>query len=324
VALFGRTREAKGVGEIAGRHVFRLVRKFAEGGMGEIYEARLLGADGFEKTVAIKMIRESLSSDAEFIEMFIGEAKLVADLVHQHIVQIYHLGKTGSRYYMALEFVEGVNLHDFVRRHAERGVRVPIDLTAYILSRVCRGLEYAHRKRDREGNLLGVVHRDISPRNILISTEGSVKLTDFGSAKAKNLLKDLEGKVLFGKARYMSPEQARYGATDGRSDLFSLGIVGYEILSGEPLFGGDTTQHVLESVVSKEVVPLERKDPTVPPDLARIVGRALERDLDRRYADAGMMAYDLEHHIYHDRFGPTLVTLQGHLKEMFPELFHGK
>jgi serine/threonine-protein kinase len=324
VTPLGRDLEAGDLGEVVDRHRFRLVRKVAEGGMGEIYEARLEGAEGFEKTVALKTIRESLSSDAEFVEMFIGEAKLVADLVHQHIVQIYHLGKTGPRYFMAMEFVDGVNLHEFVGRHAERGVPVPADIAVYVVSRVCRGLEYAHRKRDRRGNLLGVVHRDVSPRNVLISTEGSVKLGDFGSAKALNLMKDLEGKVLYGKARYMSPEQARFEPTDARSDLFSLGVVMYELLAGEPLFGGETTRNILESVVSQAIAPLRQKKTELPEALGRIVHRALERDVARRYQDAGTMAYDLEHYMYHDRFGPTLVTLQAHLKGMFPELFAGK
>jgi serine/threonine-protein kinase len=253
--------------------------------------------------------------------MFIGEAKLVADLVHQNIVQIYQLGKVGGLYYMAMEYVDGVHLEEFMKRHGERGVELPVDLAVYIVSRVCRGLEYAHNKRDRQGHLLGVVHRDISPKNVILSREGFVKLADFGIAKGRKQKKDLEGEVLMGKVRYMSPEQATFQKTDARSDLFSLGIVAYELLSGQVVFGADTTEDVLKAVTTRPVKPLREVRPDVPEEVARIVDLSLERDPAKRYQDAGQLALDLEHFMYHDRFGPTVVTLEKYLSFLFPERF---
>ncbi|MEK7469831.1 MAG: serine/threonine-protein kinase [Planctomycetota bacterium] len=319
--MFGKKPASNDLKEISDKVRFKLVRKIAEGGMGSVYEGVLAGGEGFEKTVAIKTIQESLSNDPEFIEMFIGEAKLVADLVHQYIVQIYQMGKVGSIYYMAMEYVEGVNLQEFMNRHYERRMKLPIDIGTYIISRVCRGLEYAHRKTDRAGNLLNVVHRDISPKNIMISTEGFVKLTDFGIAKARNLMKNQEGEVLMGKAQYMSPEQAQYMQTDGRSDLFSLGIVAWELLTGQTLFGSENTGIILENVVYKEIPPARRVNPEIPEEVERILNKALQRDMNNRYQDASRMAYDLEYYMYHNRFGPTNVTLEKYMQRMFPEIF---
>ena len=200
--------------DIENVHRFKLTHKIADGGMGSVYRAILYGANGFEKVVVIKTLRERIGSDKKFIDMFIGEAKLVADLVHQNIVQIYHLDKFDDLYYIAMEHVNGINFQQFISRHKENGIKVPLDLGVFLISRVCRGLEYAHTKRDIEGQLLGVVHRDISPTNLMIDTEGEVKITDFGVAKARNLMRDYEGEFLIGKMQYMSPEQGRYQETD--------------------------------------------------------------------------------------------------------------
>ncbi|MBI3099066.1 MAG: serine/threonine protein kinase [Planctomycetes bacterium] len=307
--------------EIVDRNRFKLVRKIAEGGMGAVYEAIQVGTEGFEKVVAIKMIHDSLSADKEFVDMFIGEAKLVADLVHQNIVQIYQLGKVESFYYIAMEYIDGVNLQEFLNRHMELGLKMPVDIAAFVISRVCRALEYAHKKADRNGNLLGVVHRDVSPKNVMINTEGVTKLTDFGIAKAAGLLADQEGDVLMGKAQYMSPEQAQYLHTDRRSDIFSLGIVFYEVLSGQNLFGSDKTSVILDNVVYKEIPKPKQINPDVPEEVERILLKALERNVDKRYQDAGKMGYDLEYYMYHNRFGPTNVTLEKYMNRLFPELF---
>ncbi|MCI0341529.1 MAG: serine/threonine protein kinase [Planctomycetales bacterium] len=300
---------------------YRPVRVIAEGGMGTVFEAVQYGAEGFEKTVALKTILEEFSRDPEFTEMFVGEAKLVADLVHQNIVQIYQLGKLDRQYYIAMEFIHGVNLEKFMDRHFEQGKMIPVDLCTYIVSRVARGLEYAHNKSDGGGNSLGVVHRDVSPKNVLLSFEGVVKLTDFGIAKAANYFRNREGEVLLGKVQYMSPEQAQYKETDKRSDIFSLGIVLYEMLTGRVLFGDEDTMVTLDNVCRKAVPPIKTYNPDVPDDVQRILGKSLERDLTKRYQDAGEMAYELEYYMYHDRFGPTLVTLEKYLRDLFPELY---
>ena len=301
---------------------FRLHRKIADGGMGSVYESTLYGAEGFEKTVAIKNIRQKYTTDRDFVDLFIGEAKLVADLVHQNIVQIYKLGKVGPMFYIAMEYVNGINLAQFMNRHYELGLKVPHDLAAFIISRCCRGLEYAHSKTAKDGKPLNVVHRDINPKNLMITSEGEVKITDFGIAKARNIMRDMEGEVLMGKIQYMSPEQAQFQSTDRRSDVFSLGIVMYELLAGENVFevAGDTTA-VLNNIIYREIPKPRLKDPSIPEGLEKIILKALERNVRRRYQDAGKFGYDLEYHMYHGGYGPTIQTLEKYMRQIFPEIY---
>ncbi|MFA4985381.1 MAG: serine/threonine-protein kinase [Candidatus Brocadiia bacterium] len=299
---------------------YEIVRCIARGGMAVVYEARQLGVEGFAKTVAIKMILENICKDPEFKEMFVGEAKLVADLVHQNIAQIYQLVDYGGSYFMVMEFLSGKTVDEFNSRHKQLGWKVPQDLAVFVASRVCRGLEYAHRKRDRSGHLLGIVHRDVTPKNIIITSEGEVKLTDFGIAKAKYFMKDEEGEVLMGKAEYMSPEQARYQQTDHRSDLFSLGIVLYEILTGVNIFDTSTDVHVvLKNVCEAEIPDPRRFSPDLSSDLVKILMKALQRDREKRYQSATEMVFDLEYFMYHDRYGPTIMSLSKYMSKLFPE-----
>jgi serine/threonine protein kinase len=298
---------------------FDLVRLIAAGGMGTVYEAIQHGAEGFEKRVAIKTITEEFSDEHQLVEMFIGEAKLVADLVHPNIVQIYQLGKIGKSYYIAMEFINGTNLRQFMGRHFQLGRSVPVDLSTFIVSRVCRGLEYAHSKCDAEGQPLGVVHRDVNPKNIMLDSEGDVKLTDFGVAKARHLLR-LEGTMLMGTTRYMSPEQARFEETDARSDLFSLGIVLHELLTGRLLFEAEDQMATFEAIIHKPIPRPSELDSDVPEEVSRIAMKALERDREKRYQRASEMVHDLEYYMYNDRYGPTTMTLAKYLHEIFPEL----
>jgi serine/threonine protein kinase len=306
--------------DISDAQKYKIVRELAKGGMGAVYEAMQLGAEGFEKRVALKVILEELTSDPEFVEMFIGEAKLVADLIHENIVQMYQLGRINKMYYMSLEFIEGVTIEDFILKHQELKREMPLELCMFMLSRTCRALEYAHTKRNHEGKFLGIVHRDISPGNIMMTYGGVVKLTDFGIAKAKDVMRDQEGEVLLGKVRYMSPEQAKFQPTDARSDIFSLGIVMYEILSGQPLFDEGDTIATLEKVVSRKIEPIKELNPRVPDEIAQILARALERDITKRYQTAGRMGFDLEKFMYSNRFGPTNISLHRYLKTIYPEI----
>lgn len=296
---------------------YEMVRLLAEGGMGAVYEAKQFGAEGFEKTVAVKTILESYTNNPEFVRLFIGEAKLVADLVHENIVQVYHLGKQESMYYIAMEYVDGINLEQFIDRHIERGMVLPTELGAFIVSRICRGLEYAHNKRGRDGERLNIVHRDVSPKNIMLNSEGVTKLTDFGIAKARMLMEQEEGEVLMGKVEYMSPEQSQYQETDPRSDVFSLGIVMFELLTGYHIFETEDIYETLRNVKEKPIPDPRAFRSDIPEDLVQILRRALERPLEKRYRSAGEMGYELEYYMYHDRYGPTNVTLSNYLKEHF-------
>jgi serine/threonine-protein kinase len=304
------------------KHIFNelhyeLTRKIAEGGMGIVYEAVQRGSGQFRKVVAIKLIREEYSAIEEFQKNFIGEARLVADLIHTNIVQTYHLGQIGGQYFMTMEYVSGVNLEQFLERHAELKRPLPVDLAAFIVSRVCRGLAYAHTKRDTEGRLLGIVHRDVNPKNVMVAHEGDVKLTDFGIAKALNLMYNEEGQVIPGKDEYLSPEGASYGVTDGRSDLFSLGIVLSELLLGRNIFRSANRLDSRRNILNLPVPQFSTLRPDIDAGLDKILRRALARDRAERYQTAAEMMTDLELYLYSDRYGPTNEKLGVYLRELY-------
>lgn len=299
---------------------YQLTHLIGEGGMGSVYEGILSGAEGFRKRVAIKTILESLTDDREFVEMFIGEAKLVADLVHENIVQIYQLGHIDNAYYIAMEHINGINMEELANKHKELGMLVPVEWSAFIASRVARGLEYAHSRCGENGEPLGVVHRDVSPRNIMMRIDGVVKLTDFGIAKAANLMASREGETLMGKWMYMSPEQASFCETDGRSDIFSLGICLHELLTDQLLFAHEDLTIVRDNLLNMPIPHPRSVNPKVPEDLDMIVMKMLERDLEKRYPDATTLSYDLEYHLYNKGYGPTNQTFGRYLNEIFPEI----
>ncbi|HTJ78122.1 MAG TPA: serine/threonine-protein kinase [Rariglobus sp.] len=303
------------------KHIFNelhyeMIRTIAEGGMGVVYEAVQRGAGGFTKTVAVKLIREEYSTIPEFQKNFIGEARLVANLIHTNIVQTYHLGQIGGQYFMVMEFVQGVNLEQFLERHTALGRQMPVDIAAFIVSRIARGLTYAHQKCDKEGRLLGIVHRDIGPKNVMIAHEGDVKLTDFGIAKALDLMHNEEGQVIAGKDEYLSPEQASYAVTDARADLFPLGIVLTELLLGKNIFRNNDRLVSRENILKLAIPQFSVLRPDIPPKLEAIIQKALQRDREKRYACAYDMLNDLEVYLYSDGYGPTNEKLGVYLKEI--------
>src|SRR6516225_4749038 len=221
--------------------------------MGIVYEAEQHGTRQFVKRLAIKVVRQNYANQQQFIENFIGEAKLVADLIHTNIVQTYHLGETSGVYFIAMELIRGVNLEQFAQQLFEKKRQLPKELAVFIVSRVARGLAYAHAKTDRDGKTLGIVHRDVSFKNIMIAFEGDVKLTDFGIAKARGFLTDQEGEVVAGKADYMSPEQADFQVTDKRSDIFSAGVVLAHLLLGKNIFKGENAEESRQRIMNQPV-----------------------------------------------------------------------
>jgi serine/threonine protein kinase len=296
---------------------YRLLERVAVGGMAEVFKAKRSGVEGFEKVVAVKRILPHLSDNKEFVDMFVDEAKMVAGLTHPNIVQIFDLGRIEKSYYIAMEYVQGRDLRSILRRARERGTRVPLDLCALIASRVCSALEYAHRKKDDRGQPMMTVHRDISPQNILISFEGDVKLTDFGIAKAASKATVTETGALRGKLLYMSPEQAWGKPMDRRSDLFSLGIVFYEMVTDHKPFLGSSEVSILETVRECKVAPPSSLNREVPPGLERVVMKALERDPDRRYQDAAEMYRDLEAVMQEAPPPPTAATLARFMETLY-------
>jgi serine/threonine protein kinase len=297
---------------------YEIVRKIFEGGMGIIYEAEQHGTRDFVKRVAIKVIRKNYADQPTFIENFVGEAKLVADLIHTNIVQTYQLGESRGMYFIAMEYIRGVNLEQFSQQLADRRQVLPVELAVFITSRVARGLAYAHAKTDKDGRLLGLVHRDVSFKNIMIAFEGDVKLTDFGIAKARGFLTDEEGDVIAGKADYMSPEQADFQKTDKRSDLFSTGVVLAQLILGHNLFKGKSSEESRQRILSLPIPDFRLLDRRVDERLGQILQRSLARDLAQRYQDADTLLYDLEHYIYHKGYGPTNETMGKFMRELFP------
>jgi serine/threonine protein kinase len=301
---------------------YRLLERVAVGGMAEVFRAKRSGVEGFEKVVAVKRILSHLSDNKEFVDMFIHEAKVVAGLAHPNIVQIFDLGKIDRSYYIAMEYVHGRDLRTILKRAKDRGAKVPVELAAYIVSRVCAALEYAHRKRDEAGEPMRIVHRDVSPQNILLSFEGDVKLTDFGIAKAASKATITDKGALRGKLLYMSPEQAWGKPMDRRSDVFSLGICFYELLTGQKPFVGSSETSILDTVRECRVDPPTAIDPHIPQKVELVAMKALERDPEVRYQDAGEMHRDLER-ILHEGTAPTPRDVTRFLESLFDEAERG-
>jgi serine/threonine protein kinase/tetratricopeptide (TPR) repeat protein len=280
--------------------------------MAEVFKAKSFGVEGFEKVLVIKRILPELAKSKRFSDLFVHEAKLAVRLSHANIVQVFDLGtvegEAGPTYYIAMEYVAGLDLATLLSRCREQKMHLAPSMCVYIAAEVAKGLDHAHRRRDEQMRPLGIVHRDVSPQNVLISWEGEVKVTDFGIAKARDMLgegdEDAKGQ-LQGKYPYMSPEQARGDKVDSRSDLFSLGSVLYEMITGVNPFRASTTFETLRRVKAAEYPPLELIRPDAPKALASLLDKALTLSPENRYPDAGRMYESLLAHLYAsgDRFG---------------------
>jgi len=276
---------------------YYLLEKIAVGGMAELFKAQQRGVQGFQKIVAIKRILPHYSDNDDFVTMFIDEAKLAAQLTHPNIVQIFDLGKAGSSYYIAMEYVNGHDLRTLLRKVRELGIRIPEQVAAFLAMKVAAALDYAHRKRGFDDRELKLVHRDISPQNVILSTEGAVKLVDFGIAKAASKASTTMAGALKGKLLYMSPEQATGQPLDNRSDLYSLGLVLFELLTGERCFQADSELGVLEKVRLGRISNLAALNPNVSRPMISIVNRALQKGVEDRYPSARYMERDLREYL---------------------------
>jgi len=273
---------------------YRPLFKLDSGGMAEVYVAEAESMAGFKKKVAIKRILPNLLKDDRFVRMFLDEARLSLHLSHANIVTVFDIGKSSSTYFIVMEYVEGVNLKTILQEFSRKRITFPVQLTVWIINEVLKGLDYAHRLRDPEtGRLLGIVHRDISPPNILCSWNGEVKLTDFGLAKASTQLESTDPGVVKGKFSYLSPEAASGLEVDARADIFAVGILAYEMLTGRRLFLGESDYQTVQMVRAAEVPSITAQNPEVTPELEAIVRKALARDANVRYQSASDMADDL-------------------------------
>jgi len=296
-----------------------LLKKIATGGMAELYKAKKSGEKGFEKLLAIKMILPHLSANEEFISMFIDEAKVAALLNHQNIVQIYDLGKIENSYCIVMEYVRGKDLKSTLSRGVKSKSRIGVEHACLVTASALAGLSYAHRKRDK-GRDLKIVHRDISPQNILITYEGEIKIVDFGIAKAATQSRDTKVGVLKGKIAYMSPEQAMGKPLDRRSDVFSMGVVLYEMLAGKKLFQGDTDLNTLEQVRTARVEPLPHElNAEVPKDLEDILLKALAKEPDERFQSASEMEEALQQFMRKAGYSTGGYSLSQYMSRLFKD-----
>ncbi|WNZ64593.1 protein kinase [Myxococcus sp. MxC21-1] len=272
---------------------YQLVRKLASGGMAEVFLAKAAGPRGFEKTLVLKRILPHLAEDAAFVEMFLGEARLAAQLEHPNIVQIFDFGEAEGSFFLAMEFIDGPNLRKLVKRAAEEAL--PPAFCAKVVAAAAEGLAYAHEFCDVEtGEPLGLIHRDVSPDNILVSRQGAVKVVDFGIAKvAGQGHRTLTG-VVKGKVAYMPPEQLQAKAMDRRVDVYALGVVLYELLTGKRPFDATTDVSVMQAILFEPFIPVVQRRPDVPVALQQVLDKALAKDRDRRYADCRALQDDLE------------------------------
>ena len=291
---------------------YLLLGLIARGGMAEVYRARSRQSGG--RLYAIKCMRSQLAKEARFVEMFVREGKLAVLLSHDNIVRTFEIGRTEGRYFIAMEYIGGKDLTQILRRCQETGSRIPLPAACYVAAKMSEGLHHAHTLLDADGKPLAIVNRDVSPSNVRLGWDGSVKLLDFGIAQAMVKFTSEIG-VLKGKFSYMSPEQIRGMPVDARTDVFSTGIILHEMLTTEKLFRGDTEFQLMERVRNAEVLPPSKFNRRVPEALDKIVMKALARDVADRYASALELAQDLQAFLAPYRFSDKEIVEQ--LKSLF-------
>ena len=297
---------------------YQLLDKIAVGGMAELFRAKLTGAQGFEKLIAIKKILPNLSREENLVTAFIDEAKLAALLHHENIIQIYDFGSMDDQYFIAMEYLFGKDLRTITRTARKKDLALGMENIAYIVSRICAGLDYSHNLKDLQGKPLNIIHRDINPQNILVTYEGQVKIIDFGIAKAASHNTQTRENLIKGKLAYMSPEQANGQNIDHRSDIFSTGIILYELLAARRMFSGET-MHVLSLVRDAQYDPPEEVIPDLPSKLNTILRQALAKEPDERYQSAGEMLADIEEFMFELSLRPNARSFAGYVKELFEE-----
>jgi serine/threonine protein kinase len=273
---------------------YKLVKLIASGGMAEVYLAKQAGAAGFEKMVCLKRILPHLARDKQFVDMFLNEARLAAQLDHPNIVSIFDLGEANGNYFIAMEFIDGPSLRAVGKRASERGEYLPIPELCKIIAMAAGGLEHAHNLADAQGHPLGLVHRDISPDNILVHRNGAAKVVDFGIAKAANSSGATRTGTLKGKVAYMPPEQLRGEQLDRRVDVFALGVVLYEMLAGKRPWEGDSEVALIGRIMTEEPAPLGDTRTDAPQELLDIVAKALNKDRSLRYQNCAELQAELE------------------------------
>jgi serine/threonine protein kinase len=277
---------------------YRVLKRLAQGGMAEVFVAESAGIEGFKKQVAIKRVLPTLSEKKQFIAMFLDEARLSAQLSHSNVVSVFDIGVGDNTYFIVMEYVDGADLKQILEYQRGLPFHMPVEVAAFIATKICQGLSYAHELSAPDGRPLNIVHRDITPANILITRHGEVKIVDFGLAKASSQLADSDAGVIKGKFGYLAPETVQGQPVDHRVDVFSVGIILWEMLAGRRLFLGETDYDTVMQVQAAEVPPLADINPAVPPDLEAVVRGGLARDPEERYQTARDFGRDLTRFLY--------------------------
>jgi serine/threonine-protein kinase len=277
---------------------YRIIERIAAGGMAEVYRAESAGLEGFKKIVAIKRVLPHLSEKKQFIGMFLDEARTSAHLSHSNCVQVFDIGVGDNTYFIVMEFVDGSDLKNIIEHRRQKGQRVPLEAACLICQKICEGLAYAHEATDTKGRKLGIVHRDMSPPNVLITRYGEVKIADFGLAKANSQLEHSEPGIIKGKFSYLSPEAAMGESVDHRTDIFAIGIMLWEMLAGRRLFLGESDLDTVRQVQAARIPSIAQLNSEVTPELERIVLKALARDPNQRYQSARDLGRDLSAHLF--------------------------
>ncbi|MCE9601650.1 MAG: serine/threonine protein kinase [Gemmatimonadetes bacterium] len=300
---------------------FRLVREVARGGMATVYEAEQMGVAGFSKRMAVKIIHERFVRHSEWRQLFIDEAKLSANLVHGNIVQIYQLGESDGSLFIAMELIKGLTLRTLINAHRAQRIPMPTDVAAYCASRICRALDFAHHFIDDAGVRLDIVHRDVSPGNVMLTWDGHVKLTDFGIAKARTMVDPAATRpLLLGKKHYMSPEQLMGSEVDARTDVFAMGVVLFELFALRSLFTEDETMAAIDEVVLGPSPDLSMRLPDADPKIQALIAQAIEKRPEDR-PSAAVLGRALDAWCA-DRGTPgSPERLQAHLAGLFPDSF---
>ena len=301
-----------------GRYILK--RKIATGGMAEIWLAEQAGPAGFAKEIVIKRILPHLADDQKFVEMFLDEARLAAAFSHPNIAQIFDLGEADGSYYIAMEYIDGFDLEGIVERAIDTGHLIPVEVAARLIADAAQGLDYAHSFVDKDGKPMGLVHRDISPQNILVSKDGVAKVVDFGVAKARNKSNKTQTGAVKGKLSYMSPEQITASKDlDGRSDIFALGIVLYELVTTQRPFGHESELLAVSAILNDAVRIPDRLTANVPGELEQIILKALDKDRDRRFQEAAEMQSALESFLARRGTLLTQRDISAYLKDLFSD-----
>jgi serine/threonine protein kinase len=298
---------------------YLVVERIGLGGMAEVFKAKTFGAEGFERLLAIKRILPHLVEDTDFVSMFVDEAKIAVRLQHPNIVTIHDLGRAEGTLFIAMELVQGRDLRAVYDVEEQRGGRVPIPVAIHVVMKMCEALHHAHFATGPRGEPLQVIHRDVSPQNVMLSYDGEVKVADFGLAKARGRMVQTQAGVVKGKLAYMSPEQLSGDEIDHRVDVFGIGIVLFELLTGTRLFLASTDMDTLRRVYDCQVPPMRELNPAVHPDLEAIVRRALAKDRDARYGTALELHDDLQFFAYGNDCYGSASTLRAYLREIFPD-----